>query len=450
GNEILQQRIKNKKILEKGLFELNAIEDWVNPEEYVLGSGDILAINLVGNLNLYFEVLVSSEGLVDIPGHSTVDVKNMTLAEAKTLIIEKLQGFYKGTETYVNLVGIRPMKVFVLGEVCSPGACIAKPTDRLFDVLSRCGGPKRLADLNAIHLYHDSDTLIINGNEYFIKGDLTQNPHVLDGDVIFIPKAIPYEQTVTVQGGVLEPGLYPIYHDENLFQFLSQYINYSDDVQLGLVAVTRLVNNQKKTIEIDLNKSDGKKKLQKFILKPGDIIEIGILNQVYVQGEVNMPGAYPFVSGFKAVDYVGLAGGNNSDGSKRIAIITHEDGTESNGLYTNIQRRDVITVPLSTEQVYVQGEVNMPGAYPLISSFKAIDYVGLAGGNTDKGRVRTVHVIHKDGTKSKGFYTDIQRGDVIIVPRSFAAVFIGNLGVLQVISTLASVILTINVISRSK
>jgi len=377
GNEILQQRIKNKKVLEKGLFELDAIEDWVNPEEYVLGSGDILAINLVGNLNLYFEVLVSSEGLVDIPGHSTVDVKNMTLAEAKTLIIDILQGFYKGTEISVNLVGIRPMKVFVLGEVYSPGACIAKPTDRLFDVLSRCGGPKRLASLNAIYLYHDSDTLIINGNEYFIKGDLTQNPHVLDGDVIFIPKAIPYEQTVTVQGGVLEPGLYPIYHDENLFQFLSQYINYSEDAQLGLIAVTRLVNNKKKTIEIDLNKSDGKRKLQKFILEPGDIIEIGILSQVYVQGEVNIPGAYPF-----------------------------------------------------------------------ISSFKAIDYVGLAGGNTNKGRVQTIYVIHKDGTKSKGLYTGIQRGDVIVVPKSFSNILVSDFGILQILSSLASILLTIEALSN--
>lgn len=271
------------------------------------------------------------------------------------------------------------MNVFVLGKAYSLVSCIAKPTDRLFNVLSRCGGPKRLADLNAIHFYHDSDTLIVRGNEYFINGDLTKNPHLLDGDVIFIPKAISYEQTVTVQGGVLEPGLYPIYRNENLSQFLSQYINYSEDVQLGLVTVTRLVNNQKKIIEIDLNGSDVKKKLQEFILEPGDIIEIGILSQVYVQGEVNIPGVYPF-----------------------------------------------------------------------ISSFKAIDYVGLAGGNTNKGRVRTVHVIHKNGNRSKGLYTDIQRGDVIIVPRSFAAVFIGNLGVLQVISTLVSVILTIDVVSRSK
>jgi len=443
---VLDRRIQERKALYKNMQDLDALEGWVDPKTYLIGAGDILGINIIGAESRYMEVIVSPEGKLNIPGVMTISVAEMTLNQVKNVIKERLSNYFKDTSISVTLASIRLMKVFVLGEVYSPGACVAKPTDRLFDVLSRSGGVKRLAMLNSIEIYRDSDTLIIRGNEYFVSGDLNKNPYIMDGDVIFVPKAVPYEQTVTVQGGVLEPGLYPISYTETFSQFLSQYIDYTEDVQLGSVTVTRFVNNQKKTMVIDLNASDAVQQLQGFILESGDIIEIGILNQVYVQGEVNIPGAYPFIGGYKAIDYVGLAGGNNPDGSKRKAIITHEDGTESNGLYSNIRRGDIITVPLSTEQVYVQGEVNLPGAYPYVAGYKAVDFIGLAGGATMKGKAKTAIIIHSEGSKSKGLTVDIFRGDVIIVPRSLYSIFVGDVGLLQITLALIQTLLTIAVL----
>ncbi|MBL7136252.1 MAG: polysaccharide biosynthesis/export family protein [Candidatus Marinimicrobia bacterium] len=355
---VLDKRIQERKALYKNMQDMDALEGWIDPKTYLIGAGDILGINIIGAESKYMEVIVSPEGKLNIPGVMTISVAEMTLNQVKNVIKERLSNFFKDTSIYVSLASVRLMKMFVLGEVYSPGACIAKPTDRLFDVLSRSGGVKRLAKLNSIEIYRDSDTLFIRGNEYFINGDLNQNPYIIDGDVIFVPKAVPYEQTVTVQGGVLEPGLYPISCVENLSQFLSQYVDYTEDVQLCSVTVTRFINNQKKTMVIDLNASDAVQQLQGFILESGDIIEIGILSQVYVQGEVSLPGAYPYVASFKAVDFVGLAGGATTKGKAKTAIVIHPDGSKSKGLMADIYRGDVIIVPRSLYSIFV-GEVGL-------------------------------------------------------------------------------------------
>jgi protein involved in polysaccharide export with SLBB domain len=371
---ILRERIEAKKTLEKGLFELDAIEDWINPAEYYIGAGDILSINIVGGVNNYLEVLVSPEGIVDIPGHCSINVKDKTLAEVKYLILNSMKQFYKDAEISVNLVNIRPMRVFVTGEVYSPGACIAKPVDRLFDVIDRCGGVKRLALINEIEIYRDNDTLIIDGEDYFLNGNLDGNPRVKDGDIIFVPKSKPFDQTVTVQGGVLKPGLYPIYTGPTLSEFLTKYIDFSENVELDNIVVIR---NKEYVFNESIYSENIQQEMSKFLLKSGDIVEIGLLSEVYVQGEVNVPGAYPF-----------------------------------------------------------------------ISNFKAIDYVGLAGGNTKFGSPKRIEVIHADGSKDEGLYVDISRGDVIIVPRSLSASIVGDLSTLEIISSLASILLTIDVLSE--
>ena len=378
-NAILDQRIQNRKTLEKALIELDAVDGWVIPEEYPMGPGDILAINLSGSLPQYLEVLVSSEGLVDVPGHFTVDLKGKTLAEAKSLLEKKLRTYYQDSDVSINLVSIRPMKVFVLGNVYSIGACLAKPMDRLFDVITRSGGAKRLANLSDIRIYRGADTLIVDGAKYQRTGDLASNPRLLDGDVVFVPSAILNEQTVSVQGGVLEPGLYPLYHKQTLSSFLENYMDYGEDVELGTITVTRYEQNDKKMYAFDLNNPEVDKEMRQFQVQAGDMIEIGMLSQIYVQGEVNLPGAYPF-----------------------------------------------------------------------ISNFKAIDYIGLAGGNTRRGRSRAITVIHQDGTRSKGLYSEVTRGDVIVVPMSLTSILAGESGVIQVIGTVASIFLTINVISNRK
>lgn len=377
--QMLQER-SEKSLLEervKNIFERDALEGWIESSEYIVGAGDILSINIVGSVNHYFEVIVSCEGLINIPGHCTVNVKDATLDEAKEVIIRELRNFYKNADIEVTLINIRPVRVYVLGEVEVPGACIVKPTDRIFDAISQCGGTKRLAVLEEIKVLRDNDTITVDGNDYYLNGNIESNPKIEDGDIIFVPKSELIKQTVTVYGGVEKQGLYPVSNGQKLSDFLYKNLDFRVDVEFGTIVVSRDTDNEKKTYKFDMSSKSGSYSIDEFILEGGDVIEIGILSKVYVQGEVNIPGSYSYISGFKA-----------------------------------------------------------------------IDYVGLAGGNTKFGNPEKIQIIHSDGTRSGGLYKDIKRGDVIIVPRSLSATLVGELSTLEIISSLASVVLTIVLLGR--
>lgn len=376
-SSILSNRISAKKSLMKGLFELDAIEDWIDASEYVMGPGDILSINIVGNVNHYLEVIVSPDGYLDIPGFSTIDVRGKSLQDTRQLIQSNLSLFFKNTHIYTHLIGIRPMKVYVLGEVYNPGAYIAKPTDRLFDVISRSGGMKQLAVIHKIEIQREDDRIIIDGNDYLFYGNMESNPFIKDGDAIYVPRANPYEETITVQGGFLKPGIYPVKEGEKLSDFLYRQSDFSENAELNVVTITRNRPDRNKIIRIEIDSKNPLNSLDKVFLQPRDVIEIGILSEVYVQGEVKVPGAYPYVVGFKA-----------------------------------------------------------------------IDYIGLAGGNTQRGSAESVKIFHTGGTKSKGLHTTMSRGDVIVVPKSFTFGMVGQLSTLQIISYTASTLLTIYVLKE--
>ena len=67
-----------------------------------------------------------------------------------------------------------------------------------------------------------------------------------------------------------------------------------------------------------------------------------------VNGFVQKPGAYAYVPGYLAYNYISMAGGNTKDGSINKMKIIHSDGTSSRNVNTILKRGDVIIVERST------------------------------------------------------------------------------------------------------
>ncbi|MFH2025933.1 MAG: SLBB domain-containing protein, partial [bacterium] len=97
---------------------------------------------------------------------------------------------------------------------------------------------------------------------------------------------------------------------------------------------------------------------------------------------------------------------------------------------------------LSERGVSVNGFVQAPGGFDFFPGYSALDYVNMAGGNTVEGDVERALVRHLDGTIELGKKAEIKRGDVIIVPRTRVNLLFGTMSALQIISAVASVILT--------
>ena len=92
-------------------------------------------------------------------------------------------------------------------------------------------------------------------------------------------------------------------------------------------------------------------------------------------------------------------------------------------------RVTVIVEEIHSRIVYVTGEVQHPGAYPLITPMNVIQLIARAGGTTEYAKKKDVYVLHQDGgAKTKvnyqmllaGKHTEenlgLTPGDTVVVP----------------------------------
>jgi polysaccharide export outer membrane protein len=137
---------------------------------------------------------------------------------------------------------------------------------------------------------------------------------------------------------------------------------------------------------------------------------------VYVHGNVRNPGPVEYSTGRRLLDYIGLAGGFASDADlSGIGIVSHENGVT---LKTTMDMSAVSSEGQSVPNpilkpgdtvwvgralpVAVLGAVNRPGATDYHHGLRLSDYVGLAGGPTNRAELGKTAVKHtaRDGTSA--------------------------------------------------
>ncbi|MEA1986576.1 MAG: SLBB domain-containing protein [Candidatus Marinimicrobia bacterium] len=342
-NNIINARIAKRKQLEKSIVDLGVLDKIINDSIYVLGPGDILSVNIITAKPIYFETIISPEAKIDIPGMATIDLKDLSLSAGKGKIKKILNEKFINADISVQLVQVKLVKVFLTGAVINPGAISVKASERVVDIILSSGGVDELGKMYSVELIRNDSVSILNGYDYLLRNDLESNPYVQSGDIINVPKADPYTESIMVRGATKKSGVYSIQEDEMLKNFLRRYNNFGNEVDIAKISITREIGKKKKIFNIKLRNTSQKE----FILKPGDILEFPMTSEVYVQGFVNVPGAYPFVSGYSAIDYIGLAGGNNENGNTKKVIIFRENGEKLKGFHIKIERGDIIVIPPS-------------------------------------------------------------------------------------------------------
>lgn len=163
---------------------------------------------------------------------------------------------------------------------------------------------------------------------------------------------------------------------------------------------------------------------------------------VYVTGAVSTPTGYPFLPQRTVREYIGLAGGPLPEGNIEEVKVKKLDGPEIKvALNTTVERGDVITIPRA--YVYVRGAVEIPGAFPYNPDFGAAEYIGMAGGPTERGLVSKSYVIKKDGTKVSLKRAKIEKGNTIVVKKVFLKWWEDYLTIASAVTTVIIAWLTI-------
>jgi protein involved in polysaccharide export with SLBB domain len=148
-------------------------------------------------------------------------------------------------------------------------------------------------------------------------------------------------------------------------------------------------------------------------LEPNDRIVIPMLDfSVYVTGDVDAPGAYPFAPGRTIQQYLDLAGGVTQNGSGIVTLFDPSGEPRDPG--DAISARDRIHVTAAT--VSVQGAVYSPGSFPFRAGASAGYYLGLAGGIDPERNRNQAYTVYDDQGRRRDPDHALQAGDRLNVP----------------------------------
>lgn len=157
-------------------FTANAQSGGLN--DYTLGSGDVVKIEVFGQADLTVETRLSNIGIISYPFLGDIRLSGKTVDEIESLIDKGLRGDYLVDPLVsVSIVEHRPF--FIDGEVQSPGGYPFQPGLSIDKAVALAGGYTERANKNNIVVRR-----LVNGQEQ--RFQLRSKDSVFPGDIITI------------------------------------------------------------------------------------------------------------------------------------------------------------------------------------------------------------------------------------------------------------------------
>jgi len=322
-----------------------SLEGPIDPAEYIVGPSDVLAVTIGGVSPFSHAGAVTPEGTFVIPLAGDVAVAGMTLAEAKKNIREVMRKRYKTAEVGVHLLALRTFKVSVVGAVANPGAYTVAPVDRVDRVVSLANIaatdantaaeapptffkpttklPTPISRRNIKLLRAKHDTINIDLVRYHMTGDTRYNPHLRDGDVIFVPAENLFGNSVSIYGGVRQPAVFEFHPGDSLQALLRMAQGPTALADLEHVEIVRFLPDglQQEIIHFNL-KAGQNGHTPDMALQRNDRVfirenlERHKPRMMRLSGAVARPGWYALVQDHTMLsEMIERAGGFNSDAS---------------------------------------------------------------------------------------------------------------------------------------
>ena len=235
---------------------------------YVVGPQDVLIITSYDQPDLTGKFTIDADGSFTYPLIGRVTVGGMTLRQVEEMLEKVLvdQGFFRSPQLTVSVEQYRSQRIYIVGEVRTPGAYPLSGDMRLVEALALAGSTLPTASGEAVVVHPSEQGILVDplapdptasdsGNVVRVdlrlleNGDLSQNVDLRSGDTIFVLRA----ESVYVFGQVRNPGAYPLRDKQTtVLQALSLAGGVTERASTGRIQIVRIVDGKKAEMRVEL------------------------------------------------------------------------------------------------------------------------------------------------------------------------------------------------------
>jgi polysaccharide export outer membrane protein len=394
------------------------------PAEYVVGPGDAMEVQLIGNTKGRYTLVVARDGRVNFPELGPIAVAGRRFEEVREDLQSRVREQMIGTQASISIGELRSIRVFVLGDAQTPGSYTVSGLSTITNALFVSGGVRRIGSLRNIQLKRGGRTVVtLDLYDLLLKGDTSADHRLLPGDVIFVP---PIGATVGIAGDVRRPAIYELKTEATASELVQLAGGLMPDADPRLATLERVNERRARvTVDVDLTAATG----LAARLQGGDTLRVPTIRptleeSIVVNGYVHRPGEYQFRRGMRISDVLPSVDELRPNADQRYLLVRRElppdrrirvfsadlelalaEPTSAANfelaprdqifVFDLESGRDRVIEPLMrdlrmqsridepTAEVSVAGKIKVPGKYPLEPGMTVSDLLR-AGGSLDE------------------------------------------------------------------
>ncbi|MCY4159891.1 MAG: SLBB domain-containing protein [Bacteroidetes bacterium] len=345
------RRVMMTRIGQSGIL---ALEGSVDPNEYLVGPGDVFSVMVGGVPPMEIPLTVSVSGILSLPEVGLLRAGGRSLADVEKEALERLESHYANTSVSIALTQARSFYVHVTGAVTQTGRYLMLPRSRVSDVIQQSlssGLVKTrrttedfqinfavpdhefkpeindvyepaLRNIQVLHIDGTED--LIDFTRYQTTGNTDYNPVLQDGDRINVPAYHVIRDGIRIFGDVTWPGLYDWRPDDTIVSILDVAMGGRSLDEVDRFRIMRWNQGTYSVITDQTIQSLGTDSIATQLLMPGDHITVYERESATasIEGWVTYPGEYRIEGGVTTLtQLVKLAGGLKEGANPNGAVL---------------------------------------------------------------------------------------------------------------------------------
>ena len=396
-DEMAKKRVFGRDIFNNKDLTFEPEMNIATPQNYRLGPGDAVFIDIYGASQKTIEDTVSPDGTVTVEGYGPVQIGGLTVEEANARLRSTVGTRYTSSKIKLTVGQTRTIMINVMGEVNNPGTYTLPAFATVFHALYMAGGTNELGTLRDIKVYRNNRLVsTVDIYDYILNGKLTGNIRLADNDVISVG---PYDCIVNITGKVKRPMYYEMKKNESVATLLNYAGGFTGDAYKKSVRLVRKAGREYSVYNVD------EFDMGAFRLADADSVSVDSIlqrysNMVELRGAVFRPGMYQvggditsvrslieYADGLKEEAFTTRAVMHRMKPDRTLEVIPVDVEGIMAGRVADLplQNNDVLFIPTKQEMmerqtITIHGEVFNPGVYDYADNETLEDFVLQAGG----------------------------------------------------------------------